>query len=273
MDLKQSEVTEAKSSIEEPPELELKDLPSHLEYAFLEENDKLPVIIAKGLKNDETDALLKSGIEVDRAKVDVIAKLPHPTTVKGVRSFLGHAGLYLMLFRLLKKSLPIALILVCPIGILPFDIICDASDVAIGDGFRTTKIEALVASITMLSKDNDRAQIIHYHEKGRCLPLSFTITKIFPYGTIELSQPDGPNFKVNGHRVKHYFRGGTLPPKCKRSTKGSDTWNATLAIRVLIKYQSNGHKMDPMIGKDSRDEINSKGACKESLDHSSQAYK
>ncbi|GJR93074.1 reverse transcriptase domain-containing protein [Tanacetum coccineum] len=35
---------------------------------------------------------------------------------------------------------------------------------------------------------------------------------IFPYGTIELSQPDGPNFKVNGHRVKHYF-GGDLPPK------------------------------------------------------------
>ncbi|GJR60085.1 reverse transcriptase domain-containing protein [Tanacetum coccineum] len=59
MDLKQSEVTEAKSSIEEPPELELKDLPSHLEYAFLEENDKLPVIIAKGLKNDEKYALLK----------------------------------------------------------------------------------------------------------------------------------------------------------------------------------------------------------------------
>ncbi|GKA04032.1 DNA-directed DNA polymerase [Tanacetum coccineum] len=36
----------------------------------------------------------KLGIEVDRAKVDVIAKLPHPTTVKGVRSFLGHAGFY-----------------------------------------------------------------------------------------------------------------------------------------------------------------------------------
>ncbi|GJR12312.1 reverse transcriptase domain-containing protein [Tanacetum coccineum] len=59
MGLKQSEVTEAKSLIEEPPELELKDLPSLLEYAFLEENDKLPVIIAKGLKNDEKDALLK----------------------------------------------------------------------------------------------------------------------------------------------------------------------------------------------------------------------
>ncbi|GKC30666.1 reverse transcriptase domain-containing protein [Tanacetum coccineum] len=59
LDLKQSEVTEAKSSIEEPPELVLKDLPSHLEYVFLEKNDKLPVIIAKGLKNDEKDALLK----------------------------------------------------------------------------------------------------------------------------------------------------------------------------------------------------------------------
>ncbi|GJU64080.1 reverse transcriptase domain-containing protein [Tanacetum coccineum] len=36
----------------------------------------------------------KNGIEVDKAKVDVIAKLPHPTTVKGVRSFLGHASFY-----------------------------------------------------------------------------------------------------------------------------------------------------------------------------------
>ncbi|GKF55394.1 reverse transcriptase domain-containing protein [Tanacetum coccineum] len=38
--------------------------------------------------------ICKSGIEVDRAKVEVIAKLPHPTTMKGVRSFLGHAGFY-----------------------------------------------------------------------------------------------------------------------------------------------------------------------------------
>ncbi|GJT39028.1 hypothetical protein Tco_0938893 [Tanacetum coccineum] len=47
------EVTKAKPSIEEPPELELKDLQSHLEYAYLEGTDKLPVIIAKGLKDDE----------------------------------------------------------------------------------------------------------------------------------------------------------------------------------------------------------------------------
>nr|GEU32867.1 reverse transcriptase domain-containing protein [Tanacetum cinerariifolium] len=44
MDLKQAEETKAKSSIKEPPELELKELPSHLEYAFLEETDKLPGI-------------------------------------------------------------------------------------------------------------------------------------------------------------------------------------------------------------------------------------
>nr|GFA45935.1 reverse transcriptase domain-containing protein [Tanacetum cinerariifolium] len=33
----------------------------------------------------------------------------------------------------------------------------------------------------------------------------FTISQVFPYGTIELSQPNGPNFKVNGHRLKYYF--------------------------------------------------------------------
>ncbi|GJT89935.1 reverse transcriptase domain-containing protein [Tanacetum coccineum] len=48
-----------KSSIDDPPELELKDLPSHLEYAFLEGTDKLPVIIAKNLKEDEKVRLLK----------------------------------------------------------------------------------------------------------------------------------------------------------------------------------------------------------------------
>nr|GEU86271.1 reverse transcriptase domain-containing protein [Tanacetum cinerariifolium] len=38
--------------------------------------------------------IYKNGIEVDKVKVDVIAKLPHPTTVKGIRSFLSHAGFY-----------------------------------------------------------------------------------------------------------------------------------------------------------------------------------
>ncbi|GKD67240.1 reverse transcriptase domain-containing protein [Tanacetum coccineum] len=48
-----------KSSIDDPPKLKLKDLPSHLEYAFLEGTDKLLVIIAKDLKEDEKVRLLK----------------------------------------------------------------------------------------------------------------------------------------------------------------------------------------------------------------------
>ncbi|GJV20383.1 reverse transcriptase domain-containing protein [Tanacetum coccineum] len=53
------EIKTIKSSIDDPPELELKDLPSHLEYAFLEGTDKLPVIISKELKDEEKAALLK----------------------------------------------------------------------------------------------------------------------------------------------------------------------------------------------------------------------
>ncbi|GJR33652.1 reverse transcriptase domain-containing protein [Tanacetum coccineum] len=101
-------------------------------------------------------------IEVDRAKVDVIAKLPHPTTVKGVRSFLGHAGFYrrfiqdfskiarpmthlleketpfffskecIESFNTLKRKLTEAPILIAPDWDLPFELMCDASDFAIG---------------------------------------------------------------------------------------------------------------------------------------------
>ncbi|GJZ18987.1 reverse transcriptase domain-containing protein [Tanacetum coccineum] len=84
----------------EPLRLNSKDLPPHLEYAFLEGNDKLPVIIVKDLKNEEKAALIeekafscKEGIvlghklsspriEVDGANVDVIASSLIPTIVK-----------------------------------------------------------------------------------------------------------------------------------------------------------------------------------------------
>nr|GFB06580.1 reverse transcriptase domain-containing protein [Tanacetum cinerariifolium] len=58
-ELKAYEAKTVKSSIEEPPEVELKDLPHHLEYAFLEGDNKLPVIIAKELRSEEKAALIK----------------------------------------------------------------------------------------------------------------------------------------------------------------------------------------------------------------------
>nr|GFA89960.1 reverse transcriptase domain-containing protein [Tanacetum cinerariifolium] len=104
----------------------------------------------------------RNEIEVDKAKVDVITKLHHPTTVKGVRSFLGHAGFYrrfikdfskisrpmthllkkdtlfifsedcLKAFQTLKQKFTEAPILIAPNWALPFELMCDASDFAIG---------------------------------------------------------------------------------------------------------------------------------------------
>ncbi|GKC94209.1 reverse transcriptase domain-containing protein [Tanacetum coccineum] len=61
----------------------------------------------------------------------------------------------------------------------------------------------------------------------------FTIAQVFPYGTVELSQPDGPNFKVNGHRVKHYF-GGDIPPK-DRTNKFFEASRVRLICPVLLE--------------------------------------
>nr|GEV27423.1 reverse transcriptase domain-containing protein [Tanacetum cinerariifolium] len=57
-ELKIYEAKTDKSSIDEPPEVKLKELPPHLEYTFLEGDDKLPVIIAKDLSVEEKTALI-----------------------------------------------------------------------------------------------------------------------------------------------------------------------------------------------------------------------
>ncbi|GKB56069.1 reverse transcriptase domain-containing protein [Tanacetum coccineum] len=104
----------------------------------------------------------KSGIEVDRAKIDVIAKLPYPTNVKAVRSFLRHARFYrrfikdfskiaqhvtqllmkdakfifsnkfMQAFNVLKDKLTSAPVIVAPDWNLDFELMCDASDYAVG---------------------------------------------------------------------------------------------------------------------------------------------
>nr|GFC38941.1 reverse transcriptase domain-containing protein [Tanacetum cinerariifolium] len=54
--------------------------------------EKSHFMVKEGIVLDHK--ISKNEIEVDKAKVDVIAKFPHPTTVKGIHSFLGHAGFY-----------------------------------------------------------------------------------------------------------------------------------------------------------------------------------
>nr|GEU92191.1 reverse transcriptase domain-containing protein [Tanacetum cinerariifolium] len=73
----------------------------------------------------------KKGIEVDKVKIDVISKLPHPTTVKGIRSFLGHAEC-VDAFQTLKRMLTEALVLIALDWDMPFELMYDASDFAIG---------------------------------------------------------------------------------------------------------------------------------------------
>nr|GEX11229.1 reverse transcriptase domain-containing protein [Tanacetum cinerariifolium] len=77
-ELKIYEAKSDKSSIDEPPKVELKDLPPHLEYAFLEGDDKLPVIIVKDLSVEEKTALITILKSYKRA---IAWKLSH---IKGI---------------------------------------------------------------------------------------------------------------------------------------------------------------------------------------------
>ncbi|GJR53408.1 reverse transcriptase domain-containing protein [Tanacetum coccineum] len=154
--------------------------------------------------------ILKSGIEVDRAKVDVIAKLPHPTTVKGVRSFLGHAGFYrrfiqdfskiarpmthlleketpfvfskdcIDAFQTLKKKLTEAPILVVPDWNLPFELMCDASDFAIGAVLGQRKMKHF-QPIHYASKTMTEAQIHYTTTEKEMLAVVYAFEKFWPY--------------------------------------------------------------------------------------------
>ncbi|GKE75962.1 reverse transcriptase domain-containing protein, partial [Tanacetum coccineum] len=151
-----NETKKIKTSIDDPPDLELKDLPPHLEYFQIpidpQDHEKTTFTCPYGTfayrrmpfrlcnapgtfqrcmvaifhamieKTMEVfmddfsvfgdsfssclshlDMMLKCGIEVGRAKVDVIAKLPPPTTVKGIRSFLGHVSFYRRFIKVSSK--------------------------------------------------------------------------------------------------------------------------------------------------------------------------
>ncbi|GJZ23957.1 reverse transcriptase domain-containing protein [Tanacetum coccineum] len=130
-----------------------------------------------------------TGLEVDKAKINVILKLPPPSNIKGIRSFLGHAGFYRRFikdfliiarpltkllekdtpfefddecqkaFELLKEKLTCAPMIISPNWNLPFELMCDASDFAVGAGIdfmgpfpKSYKFKYILVAVDYVSK-------------------------------------------------------------------------------------------------------------------------
>ena len=150
------------------------------------------------------------GIEVHRAKIEAIEKLPPPSLVKGFRSFLGHAGFYrrfikdfyqiakslsnllvqrtpydfdeqcLQAFSILKDKPVSASIVVAPDWDLPFELMCDANDSA----FRVVlgqKKERIFKVIHYASRTLNDAQLNYATTKKELLAIVFAFDKFRPY--------------------------------------------------------------------------------------------
>nr|GEX99385.1 reverse transcriptase domain-containing protein [Tanacetum cinerariifolium] len=134
--LKACKAKTIKSSIDEPPEVELKDLHPHLEYVFLEGDNKFPVIIAKELGDEEKSALIKEKTTFTYPYgTFAYRRMPfgyamHRARFKGDTPFIFSED-YIKAFQTLKKKLTEAPILIAPNWDLLFELMCDASDFAI----------------------------------------------------------------------------------------------------------------------------------------------
>ncbi|GKB35321.1 reverse transcriptase domain-containing protein [Tanacetum coccineum] len=152
----------------------------------------------------------KAGIEVDRAKIDVIAKLPYPTNVKGVRSFLGHTGFYqrfikdfsmiskpmtqLLMkdakfdfsddckkaFNILKEKLTTMPIIISTDWNVPFALMYDASDFAVG-AILGQRIDRKFKLIYYASKTLNDAQEHYTTTEKELLAVVFSFDKLCPY--------------------------------------------------------------------------------------------
>nr|GFB93232.1 reverse transcriptase domain-containing protein [Tanacetum cinerariifolium] len=129
----------------------------------------------------------KSGIEVDRAKVDVIAKLSHPTTVKGTNDSSPRKGDTFFFykecidaFNTLKKKLTEAPILVVPDWNLPFELTCDASEYAIGAVIGQCKLKHF-QPVHYASKTMIEAQIYYTTTEKEMLVVVYAFEKFRPY--------------------------------------------------------------------------------------------
>nr|GEU47650.1 reverse transcriptase domain-containing protein [Tanacetum cinerariifolium] len=152
----------------------------------------------------------KKGIEVDKAKIEVISKLLHPMTVKGIRSFLGHAGFYrrfikdfskisrpmthlleknspfifsnecIQAFRTLKDKLTKAPILIAPNWDQPFELMCDASDYAVG-AVLGQRIEKHFRPIHYASKTMNQAEANYTTTEKEMLAVVYAFEKFRSY--------------------------------------------------------------------------------------------
>nr|XP_009789506.1 PREDICTED: uncharacterized protein LOC104237117 [Nicotiana sylvestris] len=152
----------------------------------------------------------KQGIEVDRTKIEIISKLPPPTSVKGVQSFLGHAGFYrrfikdfskitnpmcklldkdtkfifdekcLKVFEELKEKLTTTLIIIISDWSIPFELVCDSNGVATGVvlGQRHNKI---LHPVYYESKTLNGAQMNYTVTEQELLAIAYAFEKFWAY--------------------------------------------------------------------------------------------
>nr|GEZ86562.1 reverse transcriptase domain-containing protein [Tanacetum cinerariifolium] len=227
-ELKIYEAKSNKSLVHEPPEVELKDLPPHLEYAFLEGDNKFPVIIAKDLSMEEKIALimvLKShkraiawklsdikGIDLEFYTHKILMEEDFEPTVQHQRRVnskihdvikqeaLNHANFDL------KTASDHRKVQINEINELrnqayKNSLIYKEKTKRLHDSTIKDRVFNIGDRVLLF---NSRLKIFSAKLKSRWSG-PFTISQVYPYGAVELSQPDGPNFKANCHRLKHYF--------------------------------------------------------------------
>nr|GEX81390.1 reverse transcriptase domain-containing protein [Tanacetum cinerariifolium] len=173
-DLKVVEPKNDKSSDDEPPEVELKELPPHLEYAFLGENNKWPVIIAKDLSINEKSALievLKSRKKAIAWKLTDIRRIDH--------EFCSHKILLGDDFSP-KEKLTEAPILIAPNWVQPFELMCDASDFAVG-AVLGQRVEKHFRPIHYASKTMTQAETNYTTTEKEMLAVVYAFEKFRSY--------------------------------------------------------------------------------------------
>nr|GFA96760.1 reverse transcriptase domain-containing protein [Tanacetum cinerariifolium] len=159
-ELKICEAKSDKSSIDEPPEVELKDLPPHLKYVFLEGDDKLPIIIVKDLSVEEKTALI--------------------TVLKSPKRAIAWKFSDIKAFQTLKLKLTEAPILIAPDWHMPFELMCDASDFAIGAVLRQCQ-EKYFRPIHYASKTMIEAESNYTITKKEMLAVVYAFEKFWSY--------------------------------------------------------------------------------------------